>query len=63
MKNCSWRALKVERLDGKRVTPVAKRKALVHWATTGGEHLKGYTVTLPEGAVVIDMSGFWEGDE
>jgi hypothetical protein len=60
---CSWRDLTVERIDGKRVTPAAARKTLVHWAETGGESLKGYTVKLPAGATVVDMTGFWPGDE
>ena len=60
---CSWRNLVVTRIDGKRVTPAAARKTLVHWAETGGEYLNGYVVELPAGKAVIDMTGFWEGDE
>jgi hypothetical protein len=62
-KRCLWSDLTVERADGKRVTPVAKRRALEHWAETGGESPKGYLVHLPAGAVVINMDGFWPGDE
>ena len=62
-KRCLWSDLTVTRPDGKRVTPAAKRRALEHWAETGGESPKGYLVNIPTGMLVIDMTGFWPGDE
>jgi hypothetical protein len=60
----SWRKLVVRSTKSKRqVPPAVRHRVLQHWAEHGGEAPNGYEVICPAGANVINMAGFWPGDE